>query len=67
MDPILEPLETSDGLNPSADAVALLIEGALRGALRAEIIEKIASQNDFASESWWLLVYRHLRERLLTP
>jgi ParB family transcriptional regulator, chromosome partitioning protein len=65
--PVSEPLETPDSLNSSANALALLIDGALRGALRAEIIERIAGQNDTAAEVWWLLVCRHLRERLLTP
>jgi len=66
VDPKSELLETPDGLNPSADALALLIESTLRGALRTEIIEKIARQSDTAAEAWWLIVYRCLRERLLT-
>jgi ParB/RepB/Spo0J family partition protein len=57
----------SDESVSSADTTALLIEVALRGAGRAEIIAKITSQEDSnAMEEWWLLVYRHLRGRLLT-
>ncbi len=58
--------DPSDELVSSADTTALLIEGALRGARRAEIIAKITSQEDGdAMEEWWLLVYRRLRGRLL--
>jgi len=54
-------------LASSADSIALLIESALRGARRAEIIAKITSQEDSdVMEEWWLLVYRRLRGRFLT-
>lgn len=59
--------DPSDELISSADTTALLIEDALRGAQRAEIIAKITSQEDSdAMEEWWLLVYRRLRGHLLT-
>lgn len=58
--------DPSDESVSSAATTALLIEGALRGARRAEIIAKITSQEDNdAMEEWWLLVYRSLRGRLL--
>ncbi len=57
----------SDELVSSPDSIALLIESALRDAGRAEIIAKIISQEESdVIEEWWLLVYRRLRERLLT-
>lgn len=62
-----EPCKASDESASSADSIALLIESALRGARRAEIIAKITSQEDSdVMEEWWLLVYRRLRGRLLT-
>jgi len=62
-----EQCKASDELASSADSIALLIESALRGARRAEIIAKITSQEDSdVMEEWWLLVYRRLRGRFLT-
>jgi len=62
-----EPCKASDESASSADSIALLIESALRGARRAEIIAKIISQEDSdVMEEWWLLVYRRLRGHLLT-
>ena len=59
--------DPTDELVSSADSIARLIEGALRGARHGEIIEKIISQEDSnVMEEWWLLVYRRLRGRLST-
>lgn len=57
----------SDEVASSAHRIALLIESALRDAQCTEVIAQITSQDAIdGMEEWWLLVYRHLRRRLLT-
>ena len=59
--------DASNEVASSAHSVALLIERALRDAQCAEVIAQITGQEDTGvMEEWWLLVYRHLRGRLLT-
>jgi ParB/RepB/Spo0J family partition protein len=60
--------DASDEAASSAHTVALLIERALRDAQCIAVIAQIAKQGDIdVTEEWWLLVFRHLRGRLLNP
>jgi hypothetical protein len=60
--------DASDAVASSAHRIALLIERAMRDAQCTEVIAQITSQEDIdVTEEWWLLVFRHLRGRLLTP
>ncbi len=60
--------DASSEVASSAHSVALIIEHALRDAQCTEVIAQITSQEDIdVMEEWWLLVYQHLRGRLLTP
>jgi len=60
--------DASDEAASSAHTVALLIERALRDAQCTEVIARITRQEDIdVTEEWWLIVFRHLRGRLLTP